>query len=110
MRSNLPRMMGGVLLLAATSGFVERAGEAQDAKPKYGVPVFQIDASWAKLPENMKMGALMGLAVDSQDHVWVVGRRAMVKDQEQAAPLVVEFDTTGKYVQGWGGPGEGDEL
>jgi len=109
MLRKLSKVTGSLILLAATAGFVERVGEAQDAKTKSGVPAFQVELSWAKLPDNMKLGALMGLAVDAQDHVWVVGRRAMVKDQEQAAPLVVEFDANGKYVQGWGGPGEGYE-
>jgi DNA-binding beta-propeller fold protein YncE len=108
MRKKLLKVMGGALLLALALGFVERASEAQ-APSKAVLPTFQFDPAWAKLPENMKFGGLMGLAIDSHDHLWVVGRKAMVKDQEQAAPYVVELDTTGKYVQGWGGPGEGYE-
>jgi hypothetical protein len=109
MRSSVPRLIGGVLLLTAAVGFVERPGEAQEAKSKSGVPVFQVEPGWLKLPENMKLGSLSGLAVDAQNNLWVIGRKAMVKDQEKAAPPVVEFDASGKYIQGWGGPGEGYE-
>jgi DNA-binding beta-propeller fold protein YncE len=104
-------VMLGVLLAAAAAGFLPRASDAQDAKPKSDVPVFQADASWPKLPENLRMGMIMGIAVDSHDHVWMVHRPGSLsaKDKEQAAPPVVEFDAAGNYIQGWGGPGEGFE-
>ena len=108
MHRNFRMVMGGVFLLAATA-FVERAGEAQDAKSRSGVPVFQVDPSWPKLPEPFKLGMLTGVAVDAQDHVWVLHRPGSVKDGERAAPPVIEFDAAGKYIQGWGGPGEGYE-
>src|SRR5258705_10142748 len=98
----------GALLLGAVAWFVERAG-AQDSKFKSGVPVFQLDPSWPQLPEKFKLGMLTGVAVDARDHVWVLHRQGTVKDREHAAPPVVEFDAAGKYIQGWGGPGEGYE-
>src|SRR5712691_1189284 len=109
MRSSFWRLTGGVLLLTAAVGFVERRSEAQEAKSKSGVPIFQVEPGWLKLPANMKLGSLSGLAIDAQDNLWVIGRKAMVKDQEKAAPPVVEFDASGKYILGWGGPGEGYE-
>jgi hypothetical protein len=108
MRINIRRLLAGLLLFAVGAGLVQRA-TAQDAKPRPAVPTFQVEPGWLKLPENMKLGPLMGLAVDSQDHVWAIGRQAMVTGQEKAAPPVVEFDATGKYVQGWGAAGEGYE-
>ena len=39
------------------------------------VPKFQVDASWPKtLPNNWIMGQAAGVAVDAQDHVWVIQR------------------------------------
>src|SRR6266699_2992319 len=109
MRRTIPRGICGMFVLAAAVGFVGRPSEAQEPKVKSGVPIFQVEPGWLKLPEHMKLGSLSGLAVDAQDNVWVIGRKAMVKDQEQAAPPVVEFDSTGKYLQGWGAPGPGYE-
>jgi DNA-binding beta-propeller fold protein YncE len=94
---------------ASPLGLVERASVAQDAKSEPAIPTYQIDPAWAKLPDHMKLGSASGLAIDSQDHLWVIARPAKVEGQEIAAPPVVELDTNGKYVQGWGGPGAGYE-
>ena len=77
-------------------------------------PRFQVDASWPQtLPNNWIMGQAAGIAVDAQDHVWVVQRpdltttrgRAQSADQQmlRTAPPVMEFDPDGKLVQAWGG-------
>jgi DNA-binding beta-propeller fold protein YncE len=96
-------------LIAATA--------AQAAEP----PKFQVDAAWPKtLPNNWIMGQAAGVAVDAQDHVWVVQRPRTLTDDEKAAsfspprtkccvpaPPVMEFDADGKLLQAWGGPGQG---
>ena len=96
-------------LIAATA--------AQAAEP----PKFQVDAAWPKtLPNNWIMGQAAGVAVDAQDHVWVVQRPRTLTDDEKAAsfspprtkccvpaPPVMEFDGEGKLLQAWGGPGQG---
>ena len=86
-----------------------------------GAPRFEVDPFWPNLPDNMILGQTSGIAVDHQDHVWVIHRPESVPDAEQAvlhnpeatccipAPRVMEFDEVGNYVQGWGGPGEGYE-
>ena len=107
MLGNIQRMFGVVLLLAA-SGLVAWVGYAQDAKTKSGVPTFRAEESWAKVPGDLKLGMLVGIAVDAHDHVWVFHRPNTVKGA-QAAPPVIEFDAAGNYIQGWGGPGEGYE-
>ena len=56
------------------------------------------------------MGA--GIATDAQDKVWVIHRAAMVTEKKvccKPAPIVMQFDPSGKVLQGWGGPGEGYE-
>jgi hypothetical protein len=101
-------LIGSVILFAGAV-FTARMSVAQDAKAKTGLPVFHVDPSWPKIPANMKIGMLMGLAVDSHDNVWLLQRPGTLSAAEkaQAAPPVLEFDSAGNYIQGWGGPGEG---
>ena len=82
------------------------------------VPQFQVDPFWPKpLPNNLIFGQVASVAVDSQDHVWVLQRpRSLTEDEKGAtlkpprnnccvpAPSVMEFDADGNFVQGWGGP------
>lgn len=58
------------------------------------------------LPLDMIMGRPTSVAIDAQDHVWILSRPWMVpeEDQHRAAPAVMEFDPEGNLVQGWGGP------
>ena len=91
------------------------AAQAADA------PKFQVDPAWPKpLPNNWIMGQAAGVAVDAQDHVWVVQRPKTLTDDEKAAslspprtkccvaaPPVMEFDQEGNLIKAWGGKGEG---
>src|SRR5215813_2121724 len=91
--------------------------------PAFGndLPKFQVDASWPKtLPNNWIMGQAAGVAVDAQDHFWVIQRLRTLTDDEKAAtfnpprtkccapaPPVMEFDQDGNLLRSWGGPGQG---
>jgi DNA-binding beta-propeller fold protein YncE len=104
---------------AALLSFVAFSSPSAAADP----PQFQVDPFWPKpLPNNWLFGQIGGLAVDSNDHVWVLQRpRSLTEDERGAtlkpprnnccvpAPSVLEFDADGNFVQGWGGPGTGDE-
>jgi DNA-binding beta-propeller fold protein YncE len=84
-------------------------------------PAYEVDASWPKpLPNDWLMGQVGGIAVDAQDHVWVLQRPgSLTRDELGAAqdpplsscchpaPSVLELDTDGNLLQAWGGPGEG---
>ena len=84
-------------------------------------PEYKVDASWPKqLPNNWIMGQVGGMAVDRQDHIWVLQRPGSnTKDDLGAAqtppaseccisaPPVLVFDTEGNLLQSWGGPGSG---
>ncbi len=66
------------------------------------------------LPERWLVGAVVGVAVDSQDHVWIVHRPGTLQPNEtrsvwDAAPPVLEFDPAGRVVSSWGGQGSGYE-
>ncbi len=55
---------------------------------------YQIIEDWAKLPEGWQFGILVGVAVDSQDRVYVCHQR-------QEPPIIV-FDRDGNYICSWG--------
>jgi DNA-binding beta-propeller fold protein YncE len=85
-------------------------------------PAFQVDPLWPKpLPNHWLLGSVTGVAVDAQDHVWVVhrgydsmtarteiGAATTPKTAETCcvpAPPVLEFDAAGTLLGHWGGPG-----
>jgi hypothetical protein len=84
-------------------------------------PSYKVDASWPKqLPNNWIMGQVGGMAVDQQDHIWVLQRPSSnAKDDLGAAqnppvaqccvsaPPVLVFDAEGNLLKSWGGPGVG---
>ncbi|SVE57345.1 uncharacterized protein METZ01_LOCUS510199, partial [marine metagenome] len=51
------------------------------------IPTFKFDPSWPKpLPENWSIGPVVGVSVDSRDHVWIVHRRtALIKNDRYTA-------------------------
>jgi DNA-binding beta-propeller fold protein YncE len=94
---------------------------AQGAAPK-----FEVDRMWPQpLPNHWILGSITGLAVDAQDHIWIVHRGLdsltarteagtgttppTAEDCCSPAPPVLEFDAAGKLVSHWGGPGQGFE-
>jgi hypothetical protein len=86
-------------------------------------PTFKVDPFWPKpLPNNWIMGQIAGVAVDANDHVWIIHRPRSLTDDEKGAtlnpprskccvpaPPVIEFDAAGNVVQAWGGNGQGYE-
>src|SRR5258705_7966342 len=84
-------------------------------------PRFEVDPLWPKpLPNHWYIGMSIGVAVDAQDHVWIIHRPDTVSANEAAAdqktgdccskaPPVLEFDQTGNLIGHWGGPGQGYE-
>jgi hypothetical protein len=78
-------------------------------------PTFQVDPAWPKaLPNHWIVGAVVGVAVDRRDHVWIVHRPSTLQPNEtrsiwRAAPPVIEFDIDGTLLRAWGGPGAGYE-
>ena len=78
-------------------------------------PSYRVDPSWPRpLPNHWIVGAVVGVAVDDRDHVWIVHRPSTLQPNEtrsiwRAAPPVLEFDGDGTLVSSWGGPGPGYE-
>jgi hypothetical protein len=78
---------------------------AAQAKP--GMPAYQVDTSWPPaLPNGWVLGDASAVAVDRSDHVYILHRPRTVaaENRDHAAPAVVEFDASGKFVNAWGGP------
>ena len=70
------------------------------------LPVFRAEPSWPAIPNNWVFGEVSSIAVDSQDHVWILQRPRTVPAEQQgkAAPPLMEFDANGRFIQSWGGP------
>ena len=118
-----------VALLTACAGTGSDDGASVTAAGGDAVmaPKFEVDPFWPKpLPNHWVIGATIGLAVDSRDHVWIVHRNT--PDQFGAfneigaaqdpplseccvpAPPVLEFDPEGNLVGSWGGPTDTGEY
>jgi DNA-binding beta-propeller fold protein YncE len=68
------------------------------------MPVFEVDPGFFKaLPNNWVTGQGSAVAVDKRDHVWVFHRPRYVPAGRASAPPVLEYDTEGRFVRGWGG-------
>src|ERR1700693_740254 len=72
-----------------------------------GLPQFEKDPTWPKVPAKWKMGFGSAVAIDADDHVWVLSRpRTLVHPGSTspdigstAAPPVIEFDNAGNFIQ-----------
>ena len=68
-----------------------------------GDPVFQVDPLWPQaLPEDWMFGNVVGVAVDSQDNVWVA-HRPRSQNGSEGTPPVLAFDPAGNVIKSWGG-------
>lgn len=114
-------LLAGVIGLACASealdemasGTVGQAGMA---------PVFEVDPFWPNpLPNHWVLGSVVGVGVDSRDHVYIIHRQAPLNERTEIgaftdppsgecclpAPYVLVFDPDGNLVDSWGGEGEG---
>src|SRR5262245_34088213 len=107
----MPRIGRRIALIGFTVATLSWAALAEP-------PKFQVDPSWPQpLPSNWIIGTIGGITVDAQDHIWINQRPSSLDAREKRAltdpnvkccvpaPPVIEFDQTGKVVQGWGGDG-----
>ena len=94
-----------LVVAAAMSVDALRSVALAQGGAKAGVPQFEVDRSWPPaLPNNWVWGVPTWVAVDRNDNVWVLHRpRTAAKEQRaNAAPAVVVFDASGKFVQSVG--------
>src|SRR5437762_12341162 len=109
-----------VSLVAVLAALVVTVSAQKAAAP---APALQVNPVWPQpLPNLWVFGSITGVAVDAQDHVWVAHRGAdSLEGNEKgmmatpptstvccvAAPFILEFDSAGKLLAHFGGPGEG---
>jgi DNA-binding beta-propeller fold protein YncE len=107
-----------VALFQSTTVLEKRAAvEAATSR----APSFEVDPLWPKpMPNGWSLGQTIGVAVDAQDHVWIVHRQDTLEANEvhattnpplakccAPAPPVLAFDQQGNLVAHWGGKGQG---
>jgi DNA-binding beta-propeller fold protein YncE len=125
MKSNRTIYVGVTLLALLVALFIGQSvlDKTATAEGRSAVmaPRFEVDPLWPKpLPNHWYIGMSIGVAVDAQDHVWIVHRPDTVSAAEAAAdqktgaccskaPPVLEFDQAGNLIGHWGGPGQGYE-
>jgi hypothetical protein len=100
-----------ILIAAGLSPWIFRKAVAAQNSSATKYPVFEVDATWPQLPNNWVIGNVSKVVVDRHDNVWFIQRprnpQMKVPEGKTAAPPVLEYDASGKFVQGWGGPGTG---
>jgi len=109
------------LMCALLAAFIVMLGSARTpsvavaAQPSSvqspSLPIFEVDASWPKVPAKWKLGDVSSIAIDAQDNAWVLHRpRTLKPDQASMAALpILVFDPAGNFVKAWGGSGSGFE-
>jgi DNA-binding beta-propeller fold protein YncE len=100
-------MMRATFICVAVAALAAALGRDEQTPQ---VPVYRVDPAWPKpLPNHWIVGAVVGVAVDARDHVWIVHRPSTLQPNEtrsiwRAAPPVLEFDQDGNLLSSWGGP------
>jgi DNA-binding beta-propeller fold protein YncE len=100
--------------LGVGQSVLERKVEAQ-AAGSVQAPRFEVDPTWPKpLPNGWNLGMTIGVAVDANDHIWIIHRSDALDEVEAAAdhktgaccakaPPILEFDQQGNLLRHWGG-------
>src|SRR5215510_11785775 len=78
-------------------------------------PRFEVDPLWPKpLPNHWVIGAVIGVAVDGKDNVWIIHREGSLEPKEKyaasdpkqadccaPAPSVLQFNQAGDLLASW---------
>jgi DNA-binding beta-propeller fold protein YncE len=124
MKRNLYAVTGGIVVVLAGAVGVGTTLLSQRTvvhAASVMAPRFEVDAQWPQpLPSHWILGQTIGVSADSHDNIWIIHRPGSLEAGEQhatttpptaqcckAAPPILEFDSSGKLLQSWGGPGQG---
>jgi len=123
MRTPSKPLLAGVLSAAIIALAIAQSRVSEAIAEQQQAPAFEVDPMWPKpLPNHWLLGMVIGVGVDSRDHVFIVHRGAatlnarteagLLSDPPSgaccaAAPPVLEFDPEGNLVNSWGGEGAG---
>jgi len=99
------------LVCAALPALLCLGGTAGAQESRLRAPEFKVEPAWPVIPNNWVLGEVTSISVDSKDNVWVLHVPQSIPEAQRAnaAPPVLEFDSSGKLLASWGGPGEGYE-
>jgi hypothetical protein len=112
-------LSAGTVTLALAWAALEARATATTQPQMVDAPRFEVDPMWPKpLPNHWVLGNVIGVGVDSRDHVFIVHRNDTVLEGTEngsagtdpisecctPAPPVIEFDPDGNVVAAWGGP------
>jgi len=118
----LPAVLTAAFALASLSACGEKPFDNSAHAQTKEAPEFEVDPFWPKpLPNHWILGATIGIAVDSRDHIFIVHRRDTFNERNEIgaatdpktgeccvpAPNILEFDPEGNLVNHWGGPADG---
>src|SRR5258707_5216209 len=107
--------VGVLFTLAVGSSVLQKRAAVEAAGVQ--APRFEVDPMWPKpLPNHWVMGAVIGVAADSNDHIWIIHREGTLEAKEQyltmkppaadccaAAPPILEFNEAGDLIGHWAG-------
>ena len=85
------RYIGAVLIaliavLAIALYVMDRKSAVQAAATQ--IPKFEVDPMWPKpLPNHWIMGNIIGVTVDSKDHIWLIHRRGSRSKRRKFTPI-----------------------
>ncbi|MEO1079895.1 MAG: beta-propeller fold lactonase family protein [Pseudomonadota bacterium] len=81
------------------------------------IPRFEVDAAWPTMPEDLMIGQVPGLALDSDDNIWILQRPNSLGFSDtglaqnppiavccRPAPHIMQFSPAGDVLAAWGGP------
>jgi hypothetical protein len=96
----------GALMVAGVEWLGGSSVLAQGSQAR-SLPTFEVDSAWPKVPEKWKLGDPSSFAIDAQDNIWLLHRPRTLPPEQAAlaAPPVMVFDPSGKFIRGWGGAG-----
>src|SRR4026207_1489920 len=106
------------------AGLLAAAFAAAQSRGTVQAPSFEVDPLWPKpLPNHWLLGSVTGVAVDAQDHIWILHQGGPPLNARTAmgaaptpptaeaccipAPPVLKFDAAGNLLASWGGAGAG---
>ncbi len=115
--------VGATVGALAVAGVFSLASLGTTVSAQGAAPAYRVDPFWPQpLANHWVFGSVTGVAVDAQDHLWVLHRGADSLESNEkgmmltpptssicctAAPFVLELDAAGKVVSSFGGPGQG---
>jgi DNA-binding beta-propeller fold protein YncE len=90
--------------IAAADGDAPHIGDG-------GLPQFEVDSKWPQIPRQFRTGPGSAVHGDDRGSIWILSRPKVAaalpemkgNTTRRPAPPVMEFDQSGKYLQGWGG-------